>query len=381
MIIYFDNAATSCPKPLCVKEAVTRMLDGYYSGNAGRGAHPVSLAAAKTVYDARLATAEFFGCDSPEKVVFTYNATYALNIAIGGVLRRGDNVIISNLEHNSVLRPLAGRENYGVSYSVFDALCGDDKIIENIKKLVRQNTRLLVCTHVSNVIGKILPIARIGALCKKYGIIFVLDASQSAGSIKIDVNKDNIDILCAPGHKGLLGPQGSGFLIVNNENLMLSPYICGGNGVNSLETDMGMYMPERLEGGTVGTPAIAGLHSGIKYVSKEGIDGIFRKEKHLADICRERIGQIKNVNIIRPEYQESGIVLFTVGGKSSSDVAKALANENVCVRSGYHCASLAHKALGTTNGGCVSASFGIFNSENEVFIFAKNLDSLIKKGI
>ena len=376
-MIYFDNAATSCPKPRCVRDEVTKYLSGYYCGNPGRGSHVVSLAAARAVYDCRCKLSEFFGLSVPENVIFTYNATYALNIAIKGVIGAGDHVIISNLEHNSVLRPIAALSKLSVKYDVFDALLDTEAMLLDIKSKIRPNTKAIVCLHASNVCGAVLPIRKIGELCSRYGLKFIVDASQSAGSIPINMKEDNIDILCAPGHKGLLGPQGSGFVLVSPSAGELGCLIEGGNGLNSLDLDMGSMLPERLEAGTVSTPAIAGLGAGIDFLRSFGVQNVYKKETRLAGILKSKLSTLKGIVFYGPGLQEGGIVLFNIEGMNPSEVSDRLSADGVCIRSGYHCSPLAHEALKTPSGGAVRASFGIFNTENEIDEFCKIVKKII----
>ncbi len=377
-MIYFDNAATSCPKPKTVRDEVYKYLSGYYCGNPGRGSHLVSLTAASAVYDCRCEIASFFGSDHPENVVFTYNASYALNIAIKGILDEGDHVIISNLEHNSVLRPVYALQKKMVSFDTFDALLDEEALLRDLKSKIRPNTKAVVCMHASNICSVLLPIRKIGELCKRYGLIFVVDASQSAGNVPINVEEDFIDILCAPGHKGLLGPQGSGFLLISPQLKPLHTLIEGGNGVNSLDFDMGTTLPEQLEAGTVSTPAIAGLCAGIRFLKSYTVQAVSEKERHLARYFTERIKKFDFIELYAEDFHQGSIVLFNVQGKSPGEISEYLSREKICVRSGYHCSPLGHRALNTPAGGALRASFGIYNTESEIDEFCRVLKRIMK---
>ncbi len=374
-MIYFDNAATSFPKPAAVPFEMSRCIKNY-CGNPGRSSHKLSLEAATKIYECRSLIAELFGSDTPENVVFTYNTTYALNMAVKSVLKKGDHVLISDLEHNSVLRPVAVLKAKGmIDYDIFPAAeRTKEEIISGIKKLIKQNTKALICTHVSNVCGIVLPIEEIGTLCKNAGIIFILDAAQSAGIYDIDVKKMNIDILCAPGHKGLLGPQGTGFAIFADE-LELDSFIEGGNGVNSLEEEMPDFLPERFEAGTLSTPCIAGLGEGIKYINSLGLEEIRRREHALSLRLANILQNTKGVTLYAP-YAVGNTLLFNIDGMSSNKTAAEFDRAGICLRSGFHCSPLAHAALGTGDNGAVRASLGIFNRAEEIDVFYKCLKEI-----
>ena len=277
-MIYLDNAATSFPKPPPVLSAM-RDCCARYCGNPGRGSHILALRSAETVYACREALAELFGSEHPENVVFTLNATMALNLAIKGLAGAGDHILFSDLEHNAVRRPIAAlTAEKRITYSVFPSLAGradrtDEAILAGIRKLLRPNTRILVCTHASNICPVTMPLEAIGALCREKGIRFIVDAAQSAGHLPIDMERMGIDILCAPGHKGLLGGQGCGFLILR-DGIRLRTLTEGGSGVDSVPAEMPEDPPERYEAGTLSTPAIAGLLAGVRYIRQVGLDRV-----------------------------------------------------------------------------------------------------------
>ena len=366
-IIYFDNAATTFPKPQGV-------LDTFYDcaanwcGNAGRGSHPIAMRSAEAIYSTRESLASLFGA-SAENVVFSLNTTYALNLAIKGTMRRGGHVLISDLEHNSTLRPVAQlmRERK-ISYDVFPTQRGGAplptaEIILGIISRLRRDTRMICAIHTSNICSYSLPISEIGALCRRHGLLFCVDAAQAAGHCEINMAKDHIDVLCLPGHKGLYAPQGVGAVILG-ENVTLDTLIEGGNGVNSRELSMGLVSPERYEGGTLCTPAIVGLNKGVEFIQGLGISTIAAHEKELYKRAYFSLSEIDGMKIYS---RESGsILLFNMDGIHPDEVGEELGKRGICVRTGYHCSPLAHKALETADGGAVRVSFSVFNTEKEI---------------
>jgi len=342
-----------------------------YAGNPGRSSHKLSLAASEKIYECREHLSALFRSFSPENVVFTYNATYAINIALKGTAQPGDHILISNFEHNSVIRPVFNLQKIGVSHSVFNACCDDETIIKNISAAILPNTRIIIVSHSSNICGITLPIAKIGKLCHDRGLLFIVDASQSAGIRDIDVVRDNIDILCAPGHKGLYGPQGTGFLLISDSaaSTVFNTIIEGGNGVNSLIPDMPDFRPERLESGTLATPAIAGLCEGVKFVRRIGPENIFDHEIKLYRRMKNNLHTICGVKVYADHIDDSSVLLFNIGNLSSAEVSSKLDEAGICTRSGFHCSPLAHKMLGTGDDGAVRVSFGYFNTVAEVDYF------------
>ena len=367
-IIYFDNAATTFPKPRGVLDAARDCAENY-CGNAGRGAHPLALASAEAIFAAREALASLFGA-GPERVVFTLNTTYALNMAIKGVMARGGHALISDMEHNSTLRPLARlTRDRRVCYGVFPTHregipMTTEEIISGIISRVRPDTRLICAIHTSNICSYSLPVREIGALCHRLGITFCVDAAQAAGHFDIDMQRDNIDILCLPGHKGLYAPQGVGAMILGS-GILIDTLIEGGNGVNSLELSMGVISPERYEGGTLCTPAIAGLKAGVEFIGSLGLSTVSAHENALWHKAYSLLSSIDGVTVYAPE-DSGGVLLFNLDGIHSDEVGSLLAEQNICVRTGYHCSPLAHKTLGTPDGGAVRVSFSVFNTESEV---------------
>lgn len=356
-MLYLDNAATTRRKPAAVHAAMLRyaLLSG---GNAGRGLNRLSLGGIRAVIAAQEAAAELFNIDNESNIIFTQNATYALNMAILGSLGDGDSIAVSAMDHNSVLRPAALHGRYTVAKADSTGYISP----LSFRRAINEKTRLAVCTHVSNVCGTAQPIEEIARAVHSRGAAFLLDASQSAGSMDIDVQALGADILACPGHKGLMGPMGTGILYVRNPE-RLRAVIVGGTGSDSESLLQPETMPDKFHSGTLNIPAIAGLHEGIRFVLREGAENIGRHEKTLADALRSELLDMDGVTVYG--RSDTGIVLFNLNGLKSGDCAAAL-GESIIVRAGYHCAPLAHKALGTDNGGAVRVSFGYFNTKNDV---------------
>ena len=380
-MIYFDNAATSFPKPLSVLREITKCIKSY-CGNPGRGAHSLSRVSSEKVYTAREEIASLFGSDKPENVFFTYNDTYALNMVIKGLLQKGDHVLISDMEHNSVYRPIAVMAEKGlIEFDIFDSMClswgqNGEGICEGIKKLIKPNTKMLIAAHASNICSAVLPICEIGALCRSLGIIFVLDGAQSAGHIPISMERDNIDVLCAPGHKGLYGLQGSGFVILG-DGIMPNPIIEGGSGVNSLDIHMPELSPERFEAGTVSVPCAIALCEGIKFVRERGMEEIHEHECTLFCRAFDMLSSFENVTIYAPMHIGS-VLLFNVDSVPSERLSAMLDGCGICTRGGYHCSPLGHRTLGTPAGGAVRLSFSPFNTMRELETFYSSMKSIVR---
>ncbi len=368
-MIYLDNAATSFPKPRPVCDEVNKCMR-QYCGNPGRGAHALSMAAATAVFGCRESLARLLGVPSPENVIFTLNTTHSLNMAIKGLLRPGDHVIISDLEHNSVWRPVFRlAEQGGIEYDVFRSFAGDERrssvrICASIARLLRPDTRMVVCLHSSNICSAQLPVDDIAAFCHRHGLLFVLDAAQSAGHLPLDMTASGVDVICAPGHKGLLGPPGCGVLALR-DGLTLDTLTEGGNGINSLEGEMPENPPERYESGTLPLPAVAGLTQGIRTVEQIGLDNIRAHEAALYTALLDRLSGLPGVRVYAPEHVGS-VLLFNVGDMPSDKVGRQLDRRGICVRSGFHCAPLAHRTLGTPKHGAVRVSFGIYNTLSDL---------------
>lgn len=357
-MIYLDNAATTLPKPLSVERAVCRAMQSMAS--PGRGAHPPAMRAAETLFQCRCAAAELFHVSEPERVVFTMNATHGLNIAIRSKARRGTRVLISGFEHNSVTRPLAelGAEIRVAGRRLFDR---ENTLREFGKEI--PGAELVVCTHVSNVFGYILPIDEIAEMCRKNKVPLIIDASQSAGVLDLDFQRLGAAFAAMPGHKALLGPQGTGILLCGEEGL---PLMQGGSGSDSIPQHMPEYLPDRLEAGTHNTTGIAGLLAGIEFVREKGTENIRKHERALLERMVRELENDKVRLFTAGEALQSGVLSLTVNGKSCEDVADCLSQRGVCVRSGLHCAPTAHRSAGTLETGTIRFSFSPFVTDAQV---------------
>lgn len=365
--IYLDHAATSYPKPPAVLFAVTDCMKKH-GGNPGRSSHRLSREAAKEIYACREVAARLFHA-TPDRVVFTLNTTHALNLAIKGIMGRGGHAICSDMEHNSVYRPLYRMaEEGGCDFDVFDTfptapLRTDSMILASLASRIRPDTRMVVCAGTSNICPSTLPIRKIGEFCHRRGILFVVDGAQSAGVTELDTERDHIDALCLPGHKGLLGPQGTGMLILG-KGLTLDTLMEGGNGMDSLRGEMSEDAPERYEAGTLQTPAIAGLRAGMELVESVGVEALGAHGFSLGVGLRDRLPEIPKVTVYTPHLNGS-TVLFSVEGYTSEEVGRRLDGEGICVRPGFHCSALGHRTLGTPDGGAVRVSFGWGSRERD----------------
>lgn len=378
MMIYMDNAATTMHKPECVVEAIVTAM--HSMGNAGRGAHAASLDASRTIYGTREELANFFHAESPKQIVFTSNSTESLNTAIRGTIEAGDHVITTEMEHNSVLRPLYDLADHGVEVTILPAdetgmICYDD-----FEKEIRPNTKAIVCTNGSNLTGNMIDVKRVGEIAKKHGLLFIVDASQTAGVYEIDVQDMQIDILCFTGHKGLLGPQGTGGMYVRS-GLSVKPLKCGGSGVDTYNTHHPKEMPTALEAGTLNGHGIAGLGAGVGYIVENGIDKLREKELDMMWKFYNGVKDIPGVKVYG-DFQTKRrcpIVALNIGDYDSSEVSdELLMTYDISTRPGAHCAPLMHKALGTVEQGAVRFSFSHFNTDEEVEIAIKAIEELSK---
>lgn len=362
-MIYLDNAATTFPKPESVYRSVKNALR-LYGGNPGRSSHRLSVLAGKAVYECRESIAQMFD-GKPENVVFTFNATYALNMAIKALKLPFGKALISSIEHNAVLRTVAAMGKY----DVFDAVGTEDEVMNNFSTMLEKRPSIVVVNHLSNLCGICLPVDKMGKACSKKGIPFVIDASQSAGRVELSIKNSNASAICAPSHKGLLGIQGSGFVLFadkySDNASMLETFIYGGNGINSLESVMPDFLPERFEGGTLPTPAIASLNAGINFVNDKGIKEIAHHEEALGRRLSEGLSVISGVEQYGREYGSS-TVLFNILQTPSERLASYLDRCGICVRGGYHCCPLGHISLKTPEGGAVRASMSVFNTAHDV---------------
>lgn len=359
--IYFDNAATSFPKPDAVLRAMNDCMKNY-CGNPGRGSHALALRASEKIFECRAVAAEMFGCENADGVILTLNTTYALNIAIKSVLSPGDHVLISDIEHNAVLRPVAALAENGVQYDIFSTDGDAESVIRDIRRKAKKNTKALVCTLASNICSKTPPSHAIGKFCRASNIIFIADGAQAAGHRTINMKDDGIDILCVPGHKGLYGPQGIGLMLSR-----IAPgktVIEGGSGSLSADLYMPDFLPDRYEAGTLQTPAAAGLIEGMRFVSRIGCEKISAYEHELWRELYADLAEDRRFRII--DDTPSSVMLIDKSGMSPAEFASALDREGICVRAGLHCAPLAHKSLGTMPDGAVRISFGIFNTSRDI---------------
>ncbi len=372
-MIYFDNGATTYPKPQSVINAVNNAMR-LYAANPGRSGHSMSIKAAEKVFECRQNAAKLFNSKTPENVIFTNNCTMALNTVIKGVLNNGDHAVISSLEHNAVVRPLEFLKNKGVDYSVADFVFGDDEAtIDNFRKAIRDNTRLVICTHASNVFGVTLPVERIAALCRIYGILFCTDAAQTAGVIDYDLQNSSIDFLCTAGHKSLYGPMGTGLLIINSDNIPES-LIQGGTGSQSANLAQPELLPDKFESGTPNLSGICGLNEGIKFVIKKTPQKLLKDEIYLAARLYDNLSRIKGVILYtqRPDVQRFvPVISFNIEGMDSEETAQILNNRyNIATRAGLHCAPLAHNFFNTENTGTVRAVMSAFTTVQNVDYFS-----------
>ena len=365
-MIYLDNAATTMRKPQEVIDAV--MLAMGSMGNAGRGVNDASLSASRLISDTRERLCRMFGGTDPRQVVFTCNSTESLNIAIRGLLNPGDHVITTMLEHNSVLRPLYDLEAKGTSLTIIESDRSGNFDIEDMKRAVRPETKMIVCTNGSNLTGNYVELKPIGEFARERGILFVVDASQTAGVFPIDVEDMKIDVLCFTGHKGLLGPQGTGGMYVR-EGVNIRPLKAGGTGVQTYSKSQPVQMPTALEAGTLNGHGIAGLHAALGYIEEHGIDAIRKREQGLMRRFYEGVKDIENVTVYGDfdTMDRCAIVTLNIGDYDSSEVSdELLTGYGISTRSGGHCAPLMHKALGTVGQGAVRFSFSHYNTDEEV---------------
>ncbi len=373
-MINFDNSATSFPKPVTVKKAVLTAMNRY-GGNPGRSGHLLSIETAKAVYSARSAAADFFGAET-DNVIFTQNCTHALNTAIKGVAENGCHIIISNLEHNSVLRPIHALSKQGkCSYSIAEIINDDSVTINNFERLITEHTKIIVCTIGSNVTGQITPYVQLGKLCRKHGICFIADGAQACGVIPIKLS-DGINILCSAGHKSLYGPSGTGLMITDGI-FPIRPIMEGGTGSTSLEAEQPDFLPDALESGTVNTSGIIGLGAGIEFVKRLTTERIYNHESALCRKFIEGIRRNPKVKIYRNELCKNylPVVSFNIDGLTANETAAFLSNYGYALRGGLHCSGLAHTSIGTIPDGTVRFSPSVFNTDKEV----QSLIDIIKK--
>ena len=372
-MIYLDAAATTFQKPPSVARAVARAFAEMTT--PGRGNYREAALASETVFDCRAAAAKLFHVPSEERVVFTFNATHALNIAIKSLVRPGGAVVVSGYEHNAVMRPLYGMGTVKIkvaSGAPFD----QEAILADFQRKLTPDVQAVICTHVSNVFGFVLPIGQIAALCHARGVPLVVDASQSAGILPVDFRALDAAFIAMPGHKGLYGPQGTGILLCGKGTP--APLLEGGTGSLSALREMPPDLPDRLEAGTQNVPGIAGLTEGMRYVLETGTDVIAAHERHLIGVLAREMREIPGVTVFAAENPaaQSGVLSFVARGWDGEELAQTLAENGVAVRAGLHCAPLAHKTAGTFRSGTVRVSVSVWNTEMEIETFLRILKEI-----
>ena len=367
---YFDNSATSFPKPESVYSSVEIAIREY-NANPGRAGHRKALEVARKIYEVREKVANFFGVKNSLNVAFTANATESLNFAIKGAIQKGSHVITTNFEHNSSLRPLYYmRDEKEVKLTFIDTYL-------DLEKSITSETKAVVINHISNVNGTVQDIRKIGDICRRNGLLFILDASQSAGYIDIDMERDNVDILCITGHKSLFGIQGIGAIALR-EGIKIDPILEGGTGSFSKLQRQPQEMPEMLEAGTLNTPGILSLGAGIEFIQKIGIEKIKEHEDKLVSKFLKGLEQLDKIQVYKSFTEnQAPVISINIEGVDSGDFSSILDEEfGILVRPGYHCAPLAHKAIGTYETGSVRFSFGFFNTEDEIDYILQSLKNI-----
>lgn len=369
-MIYLDNAATSWPKPACVAEAMMEFMNTV-GASPGRSAHRLSIDSGRLLYGTREAVAELFGVSDPLRVVFGLNGTEAINLALQGLLRPGDHVVTSSMEHNSMMRPLRALEQEGIEVTVIQ--CRDDGRLEaaDVGEAIRRNTVLIALNHASNIVGTIQPVAEVGAIAREAGILLLLDAAQSAGAVPIDMERDCIDLLAFTGHKSLLGPTGTGGLVLGErvDVKRMKPLKRGGTGSNSEHESQPDFLPDAFESGTPNAVGLAGLSASVRWIEQQGIDAIRKREVALTQRMIDALRGIRDVTVYGAfdARLRTGTVSFNIAGMESSDVGLLLDEDHdIMCRVGLHCAPSAHRTIGTFPGGTVRFGLGAFTTEADV---------------
>lgn len=373
-MIYLDSAATTMQKPPAVPRAAAYAMA--HMASPGRGGHLPAMRAAETAFACRQAAAELFGVSNPEQIVFTFNATHGLNIAIRSLVKPGDRVVVSGWEHNAVTRPLHG---LGAEIAVARAPLFDRAgQIAAFERALEEETKAVICTHVSNVFGFILPVEEIASLCRNRGIPFILDASQSAGCLPVRQDRLGAAFIAMPGHKGLYGPQGTGILICGMEQPL--PLLEGGTGSVSMLQSMPEYLPDRLEAGTHNVPGIAGLLAGLGYVRAKGTEAILRKERGLIQQAARGLAHLTDVELYAADnpVDQAGVLSFRIKDRGCEEVGEALGRRGIAVRAGLHCAPTAHQSAGTLETGTIRLSVSDFNTPAEVVRTIQTVTQLLR---
>lgn len=366
-MIYLDNAATTFKKPEKVYEEVLNCMKNY-GANPGRGSHKLAMKASRKIYEARENISKLFNVDNPMNIIFTSGATESLNLAIKGIVKKGDHIITTSMEHNSVIRPIKSLEKFGIENTIVRCEKDGSLNIKNLEKAIQKNTKLVVTTHASNVCGTILDIDAIGEVCKKNNIYYLIDASQTAGVYDIDVKKFNVDMIACAGHKSLFGPQGVGILYVK-EGINLNSIKEGGTGSSSLQLYQPDVFPDKYESGTPNTQGIAGLCEGVKFILETGTKNIRKKEEELCEYMLNELCKIKDIKIygIIDSKKRAPVISINIGEFDSGEISFLLDSKfNILTRSGIHCSPLAHETLGSLERGAVRFSIGYFNTKEEI---------------
>ncbi len=374
-MIYFDNAATTYPKPHSVISAMTGALIEY-GANPGRAGHKLSMKTAEAVFNAREKCADFFGAEV-ENTIFMLNCTHALNTAIKGILKNGDHIICSDIEHNAVLRPIYScSKDRNVSYSFAKTTDDDDETVRNFERLMNRRTKAVVCTLAGNVSGKILPVRKIAELCRKRNICFIVDAAQGGGVLPLRLS-DGVNIICAAGHKGLYGPMGTGLMITDGK-YRLSTLIEGGTGSASKELLQPEFMPDRFESGTINTAGAISLGAGVDFVRSKGFDVIYNHEMKLSRSFYEGLTKISGVKLYTPfpNHGYAPVIPFNIGTLTSEEASARLSRAGFCLRGGFHCAYPVHIKIGTAETGAVRFSPSVFSTANEVQSLLKTVNRI-----
>ncbi len=374
-MIYLDSAATTFQKPPSVAAAMQDALQTMSS--PGRGGYPAAMRAAETAFQCRSELAELFGISNPERVVFTSNATHGLNIAIKSLVPRGGRAVVSGYEHNAVTRPLTA---LGAEISVAEApLFRQAEVIAAFDRLIVPGINVVVCNHISNVFGFIQPVEQIAAICRDRGVPLIIDASQSAGVLPLNLDRLGASFIAMPGHKGLYGPHGTGVLLCG-ENVPVHALLEGGTGSLSISQEMPDFLPDVLEAGTHNMPGIAGLLAGIRFIKQRGMADIFDRERRLALLAAEGLRTMPGVKVFAmPGLREqAGVLSFVPEGKDVEEIGSGLAAKGIAVRTGLHCAPFAHKSAGTLNTGTVRLSFSDFNTHMEIYQLLSALCGLLR---
>lgn len=378
-MIYMDNGATSYPKPQEVIETMKDVMANYCA-NPGRAGHFMAARTAQEIYKSRLSVARLFNIKDASRVVFTKNCTESINMALKGILKEGDHVITSSMEHNSVVRPLMELRREGVSTTFIS--CAQDGSMNpaDIKEAIKTNTKIIIMTAASNVTGTKMPLEEIGRISLRRGILFMVDGAQGAGHMDLDVEGNHIDILAAPGHKGLLGPQGTGVLYIR-EGITVKPMLAGGTGSKSNEEEQPEDFPEGFEAGTVNAPGIIALGTAVRFINKVGVDVIEEHERKLTSKLQKGLSSIKGVVIYGPAdaHDKTPVVAMNIDGTDCEEVARELNDRHgIAVRAGFHCAPRAHETIGTKDTGCVRFCPGFYTSEREIEEVIKAVKKIVK---